>query len=391
MASGGPYNGRVKGLQTPRAECSPSGSEGFVSDAYSTKLQRLRGLMQQQGYDAVVLSRVDNLFWLAGADTHVGLNADCGIASAVVARDRVTVVTSNIERPRLIDEEFARVGIAVEAVNWWDGSAARRIAELTDGDGAVAADTAMAGYALVDVAPLRYELVPEEVAAYRRLGTDMGEAVGQVAREFARGESEFQLAGRLSGRLLERAITPVVVLVAADDRIARYRHPIPTTKTVDDLAMLVACGRREGLIVALTRLVKFSAVPAELARRHQAVCQVDAAFIAATVPGTVVSTIWAAGVQAYRDAGFADEWQLHHQGGATGYAGRDYKATATCNEVVRSWQAFAWNPSITGTKSEDTMLATPDGPEIISASPDWPLLQTEAAGRRFGRPDILVR
>ncbi len=59
--------------------------------------------------------------------------------------------------------------------------------------------------------------------------------------------------------------------------------------------------------------------------------------------------------------------------------------------MVQPWQAFAWNPSITGTKSEDTILATPDGPEVISGSPDWPLVEATAAGRLVARPDILVR
>jgi hypothetical protein len=44
-----------------------------------------------------------------------------------------------------------------------------------------------------------------------------------------------------------------------------------------------------------------------------------------------------------------------------------------------------WNPSITGTKSEDTILTRAAGraPEILTAMTDWPMLGQ--------RPDILVR
>ncbi len=362
-----------------------------MGEVYQAKLARLRGLLEREGFGAVVLSRVDNLFWLCDVDTHVGLNSETGIASLVVSAEGVRAVTTNIEQPRLNDEEFGPLGIPVEAVPWYDGGLDPVTARLTDDDGPVASDTPHPQRALVNLAPLRYELLPAEVAAYRALGEDMGEAVGAVAAGFERRESEHRLAGRLSLALRERGITPVVLLVAADERIAWYRHPIPTGKTVENIAMLVACGRRHGLIVAITRIASFQPLSDDLRFRHDAVCQVDAAFISATMPGVSAGTIFAAGQAAYAETGFPEEWKLHHQGGATGYAGRDYKATPSSTEVVRPWQGFAWNPSIAGTKSEDTILAAPGGPEIISASPDWPLLEKEAAGRRFARPDILVR
>ena len=54
-------------------------------------------------------------------------------------------------------------------------------------------------------------------------------------------------------------------------------------------------------------------------------------------------------------------------------------------------QAFAWNPSITGTKSEDTILATDKGPALLTRPVDWPTLEVEFAGRTVPRADILVR
>ena len=59
--------------------------------------------------------------------------------------------------------------------------------------------------------------------------------------------------------------------------------------------------------------------------------------------------------------------------------------------MVEPHQAFAWNPSITGTKSEDTIIATPEGPEIISLSPDFPTIEVTIEGKKFRRSEILVR
>jgi hypothetical protein len=118
---------------------------------------------------------------------------------------------------------------------------------------------------------------------------------------------------------------------------------------------------------------------------------VDAAFNAATHPGARIGDIFSTGVAAYAAQGFAKEWELHHQGGPTGYAARDYRATGKSDDLVEVNQAFAWNPSIAGTKSEDTIIATPEGPEIISASPSFPMMDVTVGGVTLSRPDILER
>lgn len=155
--------------------------------------------------------------------------------------------------------------------------------------------------------------------------------------------------------------------------------------------MLVLCGRMNGLIVSATRLVHFGPLPQELADKHHAVCTVDACFNLETVPGAAVKDIFRQAVDAYAALGYPEEWRLHHQGGATGYGSRTYKGGLESPEVVLENQAFAWNPSITGTKSEDTILATASGPEWLSSPVDWPLLEVEWKGQKIMRAGILVR
>jgi Xaa-Pro aminopeptidase len=138
-------------------------------------------------------------------------------------------------------------------------------------------------------------------------------------------------------------------------------------------------------------MVSFGPPSAELAKKHRAVTAVDTAFIAATRVGVRIGDVFKKGLAAYAAQGYADEWRLHHQGGPTGYAPRDYRATADSDDLVLPYQAFAWNPSIAGTKCEDTIIATPDGPQIISASPGFPTIQAEVGPTRLARPDILVR
>ena len=71
------------------------------------------------------------------------------------------------------------------------------------------------------------------------------------------------------------------------------------------------------------------------------------------------------------EQGFADEWGRHHQGGLTGYRGREVFATPGEPAVIPVAGAVAWNPSIAGgAKSEDTALVTAQGVEVITRTPD---------------------
>lgn len=68
---------------------------------------------------------------------------------------------------------------------------------------------------------------------------------------------------------------------------------------------------------------------------------------------------------AYAEAGFPDEWHLHHQGGPAGYEPREYVATPRSTDVVLVGQVYAWNPSITGTKVDGQEIARPAILEIL--------------------------
>jgi hypothetical protein len=54
----------------------------------------------------------------------------------------------------------------------------------------------------------------------------------------------------------------------------------------------------------------------------------------------------------------------------TGYASREIIATPRTTQEIQVGHAFAWNPSITGAKAEETFLLTEAGPEVITHPPE---------------------
>jgi Xaa-Pro aminopeptidase len=358
------------------------------------KQRRVHEFLERHGYDALLLVGSDNFAWYTcGGSDYVNTADTGGVAALLLSRERRVLLTNNVEQPRLLTEEVMEQGFEEEIAPWHEDAFPPMVARLAPGQ-RIASDVPFPGTTACPeaIGKLRRSLTPEEVSRYRVLGAEVGAALGEACLQLSPGMTEYEAAAAVSETHYARGIVPIVVLVAADARLLRYRHPLPTANPIQHTVMLVVCGRRQGLIVSATRIVHFgSHLSDELRRKHQAVVNVDAVMNTATRPGTRIGDIFTRGVEAYAAQGFAEEWRLHHQGGPTGYAARDYRAVAGTDDVVELYQAFAWNPSITGTKSEDTILATPEGPEVISASPSFPALTVTANGVTLERADILLR
>ena len=108
-------------------------------------------------------------------------------------------------------------------------------------------------------------------------------------------------------------------------------------------------------------------------------------------PGTLVKDVIKAGQSAYEREGFPGEWNFQHQGGASGYDNRDYLGMPDMNEMIHLHQAFTWNPTIQGTKSEDTIIVNEKEPELITQTGGWPTIEHEVDGIVLKRPAILSR
>jgi hypothetical protein len=53
-----------------------------------------------------------------------------------------------------------------------------------------------------------------------------------------------------------------------------------------------------------------------------------------------------------------------------GYTPREIIASAGIRREIKAGQAFAWNPSITGAKAEETFILGENGPAVITRSSD---------------------
>ncbi|MCC7352872.1 MAG: aminopeptidase P family protein [Anaerolineae bacterium] len=353
------------------------------------KEQRIHALLKERGLGALLLRRISSFAWATGgASGYVNTAADVGAAALLFTPQAKFVLTTNIEATRLEKEErLAALGFTLRPAPWYEGGP--DVAELAKGL-KLGADGLYPGAAdlSAEVSRLRMHLLPEEQARYRALGKLCGEAIAAAIRRVRPGQTEYEIAALLAEESMARGALPIVNLIATDERIFAFRHPLPTAKKLEKYAMLVLCGRKEGLVASVTRLVHFGRLPEELRRKSEAVARLDATVIAASRPGARLSDIFRRITETYAATGFPDEWRLHHQGGPASYEPREMVATPTTHDPLAAGMACAWNPSITGTKSEDTILVGEQGNEVLTASPDWPLISVTVDGKAYARPAI---
>ena len=335
-------------------------------------------LLDTAGAEAVVATSPPTVRWLlCGRGRPVSTTGPDADYAVVLTSERSLVLFPDIEASRVTSEErFEELGFEPVPYPWHEGR--ERLLREILGD-----SEPLDGVALDEVAaPLRRRLDENEIGRYEVAGADAAEATVETISELAPDTTERDVAAALGRRLLERGFHPPVLLVAGEERQGIHRHPLPTGASLGRHALLAATAEREGLHVSLTRIVSFGSAPPELTELCRAAAVVDGAALRGSRPGRTLGDVFADLEAAYEDQGFPEEWRRHHQGGLTGYRGREVFAVPGDRARLPNSAAVAWNPSISGgAKSEDTALVSAQGIEVITRTPELPEWEIDGLAR----------
>src|SRR5262249_55065895 len=155
---------------------------------------------------------------------------DVGVGSLLIAPSGRYLLTNNIEAPRFEREDGLRAqGWELVVDDWWEPS--ESVQRLTRGlrlgaDGPYPGATDLTE----DMARVRSCMTPPEVDRMRELCRLGAAAMNAAVRRVRPGQTEHEIAALLAQEATTRGVWPVVDLVATDQRIFDYRHPLPTDK-----------------------------------------------------------------------------------------------------------------------------------------------------------------
>lgn len=361
---------------------------------FTLKISKLSELISEMKLDALILSKRWNLSWLFSGEFHVVESSEDAVATAVVTRDGgIKIYTTINEYQRILEEELSTFNVEIVSLPWHENPRDAALREIAGKTVKIGADFPHENTIPVEqsLTELRVSLLEDEITKLMELGGIVGREITRICEMVEKEMTEYDVRGLVLQRLGSYGIRVPVILVGSDERVFKYRHPIPKNKKIEKYVMIVVVAEKYGLHVALTRSIYFGKLPVELMEKQRKVAYVDTVFIANTKTGASIREVFKAGLKAYADVGYPNEWKLHHQGGWIAYKPREIIVTEDTTKIVKDNQAFAWNPTLAGTKSEDTIIVINGKPQIITLDKKWPVIEVTYNEETFLRPSILEK
>ncbi len=154
---------------------------------------------------------------------------------------------------------------------------------------------------------------------------------------------------------------------------------------------MVSCnGRYKGLITTTTRMVYFGTPPTKLLEQFDINAEIECRMIEATKPGVDDLEPHMLGKKLLDEYGFGDMYYRHAQGGPQSYYNRYYSTSEGVHGIIQPNQCYCYQPVIDGTKTEDALIATENGPLMVTKPFSFPKIVKTVKNTTIEKPGMLV-
>lgn len=229
---------------------------------------------------------------------------------------------------------------------------------------------------------LRSELQPAESVRLRAAGRASAEAMTATFAQLHPDMSERDAAAQLAFEMTVRGVCPRRISVAGETRHLAYTLAPPGCARLGRNALFAVDGERAGLSVAMTRIVSFVEPTTVLASRVAIAAEIEARLVAASVPGAFTGDIRALAVDAFAEFGFSDDQAFQCDGGLGGYDDPPFDDAPAADAYLNSSCVVSWRPILPGGgASQDTVLVSAAGPEVVTWMPELEELFTSGLPR----------
>jgi Xaa-Pro aminopeptidase len=372
------------------ATASPDTSSDRRADL-EAKQTWVAAFLQEVGCEGLLVVEPENFAWLTSGAAARGVLNPADLPAVYYSPDQRWVLSANVDTQRLFDEELNGLGFQLKEWPWHWGRE-QLLADLCS-PRKVACDRALGNCVPVadKLRRARRTLSRYEKACYQVLGPIVSHALEAACRTMKPDETEREIAGQISHRILHRGAQPMAIEVAADGRSRRYRQCGFTSLPLRNYGVITVTARKYGLCATASRAVSFGELDPTFRKEHDAACKVSATYMASSWPDALPRRIFTTAQHVYRLTGFEHDWRLCPQGHITGRCPVELGLTPQTEELFQADWALVWHASVGAAFSCDTFLLTEQGPELVTPTELWPLKRIKVQGAEFFRPDVLLR
>ncbi len=359
---------------------------------FAIKLKRIQDYLKETGYAAMLLATRENFAWLTGGgNNEVFWTSDVGFGVLLVTLDDVTLVAHSMDLDRIYDDELLGLGIKKHMIRWHQESREQSALNLVNG--ACVSDVMIegAGCKPLDIIRLHYPLMDSEVAQYIENGKAYECIISEIAQRIEPGMTENSVAALAAQKYINAGFRIKTLLIGSDERIGKYRHPNPSDKKIEKLILLHPGVYKDGLNIYATRMVAFGKeIPDSFYKKYEQLNMLEAQAAAMSRPGMQLKDILEKRKAFLADNGGSDEFENHFPGSLVGYT------NGTAAPLIENWtieenMVFGWYITLTGAKVEETVIASPDGGNLITVNGMWPAKRYQYEDYQCELPIVLKR
>ena len=361
------------------------------ADDVEARHRLVKAFLQEHRYDALLLQSAANFAWFtSGADNTRGTTGEPAAALFITPEARV-VVTNNIDAVQMFETDLAGLGFQLKQRAWHESR--RKLVEdicrgrTVAGDGTWSTARDVSAHLL----GMRLPVSVLETARLRELGRRLVHSVEATARQCHPGQTEAELAGEISHRLIKRRIQPTRIQVLGDGRGERFRHWTYGNEPIRSYATIVAAGSWHGLHLSVARTFSFDQPPQSLVDAHNSTALMLATGMAFSQDEWELCEVWKRVKRIYEKFDVPGEWQLARQAEVTGYNPSEVSLIPKSNFTLTAGMPICWHPSVGSALANESILITERGYEWLTPLESWPRLIVRVKGREIQCPGILVR
>ena len=363
-----------------------------MTEELKEKFTRVRELLKKLKLDGILMTQTPNFYWITGGKNDIVDSGSGNAASRVLLLDDKAYVFCNSSEFYRVSEEELPDDAFEKVMYYWHYNEAEVIGKYMEGK-KIGSDNGDFGTENIahEIQKMRYVLTEAERARMMEIGPECAKILEDCVREVKKGQTELEIAGFVNAAFTAKGYTIPVCLVGSDERLLKYRHPLPKDKKIENIIMVAICPQKYGLTISISRIKSFVKLSKEIKDKYDALLKIDATYIVNTKAGVLSRDILQKAYEVYKETGYEKDFHLHHQGGALGYLTRDYCTNFRTEEVVQNHQGYSWNPTISGVKIEDTYVIEGEAQNIVSYSGNWVYREVTVDGKTILRPDILIQ
>lgn len=364
-----------------------------ISDPRYHEIEQKQKLISEyldsHGYDAIILQEPWNFQWFTAGGSNVTPEGE-RCASLFIAADSRVILTNATDSRWLFETQIPELGFHLKERTWTD-SPELLPHDLSRGRNLVS-DTGFGKTKNVDaeLQSLRLSLNAREQLHSMVLAGELTRCVERSAIKSKPGQTELDIAGALTHRLLAAGIEPVGIRVTGDGRNVLHRNARPTDQTVERYMTVTATGRQYGIFMSVSRSVSFGEPERKLRAAYQAAAFCQATGMAFSLKNTPLDEVWNRVHWMYHKLGYRDEWRLSEQGHVLAHRPQEQRILPRSQFQLEPGMLVNWKPQIGAAALSDTVLLLDDGPDWITKTNHWPRLQFDVKGEPVFGPDLVI-